>query len=243
MKKDYSGLIFGLAIIAVGIILSGNILDLWNIDVFFDGWWTLFLIVPGLLSILRRGFNWGSGIIVTIGLIFLLDSQDIVNSRIMWRLVFPLMLVAIGISIIVSFFRKDKSTVRVEYASDERENNYNSGERHYKSDTSQNPKYSTVFGGGEVRNNSDNLKSVTVEAILGGFDVDLRGAKITEDMDLNITVVLGGIDVYLPENVEVIIVSGTPVLGGLSFRENKVAQGAPRVRVTYVTILGGADIN
>lgn len=156
----------------------------------------MFLIVPGLKSILRYGFNWGSGSIVIIGLIFILDSQDIISSRLMWKLVFPLMLVAIGISIIVSFFRKYKITIKVEYNSEYKETKYSSGAKHYKCDNSQNPRYSTVLGGGEVRNNSENLKSVTVQAVLGGFDVDLRDAKITEDIDLDITAVLEGVDIY-----------------------------------------------
>lgn len=245
MKKDYSALIFGILIIAIGIILSGNIFNIWHIDIFFDGWWTLFLIVPGIISILRRGFNWGSGIIVTIGLIFLLDSQDIVDSRIMWKLIFPIVLIAIGISIITSFFRRDKYHFEIEYSSDGESyesDTINDDDRSYKTDNSQHPRYSTILGGGEIKNNSDNLKSVTIEAILGGFDLDLRDAKINEDIDLDITVVLGGVDIYLPSNVEVVIVSGTPVLGGLSFRKNIAAPGAPKVRVKYVTVLGGVEI-
>ena len=46
MKKDYSALIWGLLFVAVGIIFGGNELDIWDIDIFFPGWWTLFLIIP-----------------------------------------------------------------------------------------------------------------------------------------------------------------------------------------------------
>ena len=44
-------LIWGLVLVIVGIILGGNALDLFHVDVFFDGWWTLFIIVPSLFGI------------------------------------------------------------------------------------------------------------------------------------------------------------------------------------------------
>ena len=53
MKKDYSALIWGLIFVAVGIIFGGNALNIWYIDIFFPGWWTLFLIIPGLISMVR----------------------------------------------------------------------------------------------------------------------------------------------------------------------------------------------
>lgn len=108
MKKDYSALIWGLLFVAVGIIFGGNALDIWDIDIFFPGWWTLFLIIPGLISMVRYGFNWGSGVLIIVGIILLFDSLDIISGRVMWKLVFPLILVAIGISILATFFRSGK---------------------------------------------------------------------------------------------------------------------------------------
>ena len=106
MKKDYSSLIWGLIFVVLGIIFGGNALNIWDIDIFFPGWWTLFLIIPGLISMVRYGFNWGSGILVIIGLVLLFDELDIIDDGAIWRLIFPLILVAIGISIIASFFRR-----------------------------------------------------------------------------------------------------------------------------------------
>lgn len=242
MKKDYSVIIYGLAFIVVGIILSGNILGLWTINIFFDGWWTLFLIIPGLVSILRYGFDWGYGIMVTIGIVFLLDSQEIIDSSIMWKLIFPLVLVAIGTSIITSFFKKDKKHIEINYNSEDEDDDRRKNKGTYKTDDAQHPQYRFILGGGEVKNNSRNLQSVTVDAILGGIELDLRDAVISQDIELEITVVLGGVDIWLPNNVGVEIVSGTPVLGAITCKPKVVADGAPIVRVKYVTVLGGAEI-
>ena len=112
MKKDYSALIWGIGFIILGIIFAGNTLNLWSIDVFFPGWWTLFLIVPGLVSMIKYGFNWGSGILVIVGIILLFDRLDIISGAIMWKLVVPLVLVIIGISIISSFFKGNSKKKR-----------------------------------------------------------------------------------------------------------------------------------
>jgi len=41
-----TNIIVGLIFLSLGIILFGNNLKLWDINLFFDGWWTLFIIVP-----------------------------------------------------------------------------------------------------------------------------------------------------------------------------------------------------
>lgn len=234
MKRDYSALIWGLVFVAVGIIFGGNALNIWDIDVFFPGWWTLFLIIPGLVSMVRYGFNWGSGILVIVGLILLFDALDIISSDIMWKLVFPLILVVIGISILTSFFRSGtkKNIEDEEYTKS----------KSYKYDSTQYPRYTAILGGGDYKNNTEDLKGVVAEAILGGLEIDLRDAKITEDIVLELTAVLGGIDVYIPDNVRVEIISGVPVLGGFEHKINRDALSGPKVRIKYTAVLGGIEI-
>lgn len=234
MKKDYSALIWGLVFVAVGIIFGGNALNIWDIDVFFPGWWTLFLIIPGLVSMVRYGFNWGSGVLVILGLILLFDALDIISSDIMWKLVFPLILVIIGISILTSFFRSatKKNIEDEEYTKS----------KSYKYDSTQYPRYTAILGGGDYKNNTEDLKGVVAEAILGGLEIDLRDAKITEDIVLELTAVLGGIDIYIPDDVRVEIISGVPVLGGFEHKINRNALSGPKVRIKYTAVLGGIEI-
>lgn len=234
MKRDYSGLIWGLVFVAAGIIFGGNTLNIWSINLFFPGWWTLFLIIPCLVSMIKYGFNWGTGILVIIGLILFFDELEIINNRIIWKLVFPLILVMIGISIIASFFRGvDKKNFDI---------NEHSKSNAYKYDFNQYPKYTAILGGGNYKNNTEDLKGVVVEAILGGLEIDLRDAKITEDIVLDLTAVLGGIDIFIPDNVRVEIVSGVPILGGFEHKINRNAISGPKVKIKYTVILGGIEI-
>ena len=44
--KKISSVIWGIVLIAAGALFALNALNITNIDIFFDGWWTLFIIVP-----------------------------------------------------------------------------------------------------------------------------------------------------------------------------------------------------
>ena len=52
--------IWGLILIAIGLVFGLNALEITNIDIFFDGWWTLFIIVPCFIGLIteREKFNW-----------------------------------------------------------------------------------------------------------------------------------------------------------------------------------------
>lgn len=44
--QNKKNIILGIILIALGIIFGGNALNLFSINVFFKGWWTLFIIIP-----------------------------------------------------------------------------------------------------------------------------------------------------------------------------------------------------
>ena len=44
--KKVTGILWGIVLVTVGVILAVNALGIASIDIFFDGWWTLFIIVP-----------------------------------------------------------------------------------------------------------------------------------------------------------------------------------------------------
>ena len=48
MRKIES-ILWGLVLIVVGVIIGLNTMGITNINIFFDGWWTLFIIVPSFI--------------------------------------------------------------------------------------------------------------------------------------------------------------------------------------------------
>ena len=95
--------LWGILVIAIGVIVGFNALDITNINIFFDGWWTLILIIPAISDIIRHGFKTNSLIMLLLGVGLLLNAQGIFRIAIISKLFLPAVLVLIGLSMI---FRK-----------------------------------------------------------------------------------------------------------------------------------------
>ena len=84
--------IYGLTFLSVGIAISGQLLEIWNIN----GYWGLFLLVPGLIDVLLNGFLL-TNILVTIAGTAWLAIDNSEN-----RLILPAILIILGISFLFS---------------------------------------------------------------------------------------------------------------------------------------------
>ena len=49
--KNFSKILWGLVFVLIGVVIATNSFGLTNIDIFFEGWWTLFIIVPSFISL------------------------------------------------------------------------------------------------------------------------------------------------------------------------------------------------
>ena len=49
--KKFGNILWGLVFIAVGLIIGLNAMGITNINIFFKGWWTLFIIIPSLINL------------------------------------------------------------------------------------------------------------------------------------------------------------------------------------------------
>ena len=75
--KQVRPIIWGIAIIALGVIFGGNALGWFDINIFFDGWWTLFIIVPSVISLITDKERWSSLGFLVAGVILLLAAQNV----------------------------------------------------------------------------------------------------------------------------------------------------------------------
>ena len=80
MKKT-SNILWGLVFIIVGLILGLNAFGITNINIFFSGWWTLFIIVPCFIGLFRETEKTGNIIGLVIGICLLLCCQDVINFK------------------------------------------------------------------------------------------------------------------------------------------------------------------
>ena len=93
-----SNFLWGLVFIIVGVIFGLNALEITDIDIFFDGWWTLFIIVPCFIGLFKDSDKDGNLIGLIIGVCLLFGCLDIISFEYIWKLIVPIILVLIGLS-------------------------------------------------------------------------------------------------------------------------------------------------
>jgi hypothetical protein len=85
----------------------------------------------------------------------------------------------------------------------------------------------------------------TVVNIMGGSDIDLNDAELSERVtQLNVYSLMGGGDVYIPHGVRV-QVSNFALMGGndVELGDEAAPAGAPAVRIRLVSIMGGTTVH
>ncbi|HMH70247.1 MAG TPA: DUF5668 domain-containing protein [Candidatus Saccharimonadales bacterium] len=99
-----------------------------------------------------------------------------------------------------------------------------------------------ILGGNKTSNQSKDYKGGNLTAILGGVELDLRKATIKDEAVLNVTAILGGITLQVPEGWT-ITSKVMPIAGGL---DNKTTtpegKTGPRLIIAGDVVLGGVDI-
>jgi class 3 adenylate cyclase len=85
---------------------------------------------------------------------------------------------------------------------------------------------------------------VVAVAVMGGCQIDFRGAEIDADeVHVVAVAVMGGIDIVVPEGIEVGL-DGLPIMGGKSMQVKDVPRlpGSPRIYVHAYPIMGGVTV-
>ncbi len=223
--KNYKSIIWGSILILVGLVLALNEFGVININIFFKGWWTLFIIIPSFINLFVDKDKTGSLIGVLIGVLLLLSIRNIIDLNILWKLIIPIILVCIGFSLISkNMFDKNVSKKIKELNS----KNNNDG-------------YCSTFSSQKI-NIDEEFMGTNLDAIFGGIELDLRNSNIKKDVVINTTAIFGGIDIFVPDNVKVKIKS-TSIFGGVSDKKNnKSSDKSPVIYVNATCLFGGVDI-
>ena len=98
--KKIGNILWGIVFIIIGVIIGLNALDITHINIFFSGWWTLFIIIPCFIDLFNDKDKTGDIIGIIVGIILLLCAQNILSFAIVWKLAIPTILIVLGISII-----------------------------------------------------------------------------------------------------------------------------------------------
>lgn len=220
-----SNTLWGIILIIIGVIFGLNTLDITDIDVFFDGWWTLFIIVPSFIGLFNESDKTGNIILLIIGVALLLACQDLLQFEIIFKLIVPFILIMIGLSIVFKDAINNKVKKQIKKL------NKNNKEEYY-----------ATFGSQNIDFNKEEFNGCNLNAVFGGIKCDLRNAVIKSDTVIDISSIFGGVTIYVPDDVNIKI-SSTPIFGGVSDeRRKKNAENKITIYINAVSIFGGVEI-
>lgn len=229
--KQLRAIIWGVAILALGVIFGGNALGLFNINVFFNGWWTLFIIVPSFISLITEKEKLSSLAFLAIGVILLLAAQDIFSFEIAWKVILAAIFIVLGIGIIVKSLFRGNNDKEVEKKVDE-----------LKDDKIMDSQMAIFSGTDRVYNNEE-FTGANLMAVFGGVELDLKKAKFTKDTVIKAFCAFGGIDIKVPEDVQVKIKSGFIFGGVTDERNSETSKSKHTIYLDAAGAFGGITIN
>jgi hypothetical protein len=240
MRRNTSRTLFGLVFIAAAALILGNMTGLWFIQD-FRGWWTLFLIVPGIAGMIDHGVDTWNLALVLIGAWLLASSQDWIpwrfSSGIFWVVIFLI----IGLELLLG--GRGRIGRRRNY------NDQNGGAGYVypgtgvQSEDCEVFSHTALFGGLTVENHTQGFRGGDLTAIFGGLTLDLRNAAVQQGAVIDAVAAFGAVRIDAPENCR-IVMNGTPILGGGSCQPHRPYDdaAAPQLFVRYTSVLGGVKV-
>lgn len=225
MKKR-SSILWGIVLVALGAVFVMKALGV-GVDIVFDGWWTLFIIVPCAIGLFTEREKLGNIIGICIGVLLLLAVRDVISFSMLWELLIPVIVILIGLKMILGPIFAGKSDEAYRKAKENGKALKNG---------------SAMFGGSDMNFTNEVFEGAELNAVFGGLNCDLRGAEIKGDCVINACAVFGGIDIIVPDTVNVKIHSNS-IFGGVSDEKKRgFDAGKPTVYVRATALFGGVDI-
>ncbi|MBE6807376.1 MAG: hypothetical protein E7527_05140 [Ruminococcaceae bacterium] len=225
--KQTKNILWGVILVIVGVLFGLSQMDLLPFDLFFKGWWTLFILVPSVVGLITDRDKMGSLVGLLFGVFFLLAARGILAYSLLWKLALPVLIVLLGLYLLVGGWRKKNAAP------------FNAP----PIPASGHPRAVAVFSGEEVRYNGEAFHGLEAIAVFGGVDGYLYNAQITEDCTICATAVFGGVELHLPAAVNV-KVEHNGVFGGVENHvDHPFTEGLPTVYVRATAIFGGVEIH
>ncbi|WP_066715368.1 LiaF transmembrane domain-containing protein [Clostridium sp. Marseille-P299] len=263
MKRNSNGFIWGIILIVLGLFIASRAFGLITFSIFFDGWWTLFIIIPCFIGLFSNEHGKMSYLVgLCIGVLLLMSAQHIITWRMFGPLIFAVILVLAGISIL---FKKDPSEYQNHYTEHQNGHNFNqSGEyKEYKSNhdangdstnasfeytysndennttsenNTQNRNYNTGNNNKSYQNYHTGAGYCACTAVFSGKDIRFDNKEFR---GAALSTIFGGIELDLRNAIinENVVIDAKAILGGIDiFVPNYV-----RVSIDCTPILGGVD--
>lgn len=216
----------GLLVAGIGFIYALNALEITDINLFFDGWWTLFIIVPCVVSLFTTSDKTASLIGIAVGVGLLLSAQGIIEFRMIFKLFIPVIIIILGLRIAFDDVLNKKKHEISEKVKDNNKVLRN---------------FSAVMTSTNADLSGQQFDGAIVSAVFGSVGLNAGSALISEDIVIKVTSVFGNVDITVPEGVNVRMSSNSFFADTRNVKRNEYP-GAPTVYVKCVSVFGGVEV-
>jgi predicted membrane protein len=259
MRHNGPRLFLGLIVIAIGVLFTLDKLGYVNAGEFW-AYWPVILIALGLGRVVqpRETHGRGFGVFLTlIGVWFLLSNLDVISYRI-WDF-WPIVLVFLGIMMVWRAATGPRwesrrgrlnhaGRIRIDHVAEDSSGETGEGPA-AAAPTEHDPQGAATVNGfallGGVKRKcvSQEFRGGELTAIMGGCELDLRGASIGGGPAVIDTFAfMGGIEIKVPPEWSV-VVQGTPVFGAFDDKTVRAGRSADQVLVIKGTVfMGGVEV-
>lgn len=223
--KKVSNILWGIIFILIGVIWGLNSTGMAHINIFFDGWWTLFIIVPSIIGIIEKPKDTSGYIFLIVGVLLLLAARDMISFSIIAKLIVPIIFVMIGIGIIFKDTTNSKVSKKIS-----------------EIDKDGTEIYVASFSENKVKLSGDEFHNAKLDATFGGVIFDMSECDITSDGVITASAIFGGVDIIVPKGVNVKVKS-TGIFGGTTNRiSNSKNEDAKTIYIDSFALFGGVEI-
>jgi hypothetical protein len=211
-------LFIALLIIVTGIVLLFANLDLFNMRAIANDWWPILIIMAGGISLIGNRTNvvWPL-FIMGLGTLILLNTLGVADVEI-GKIVWPAIVIGFGITMLLSSLGPRK---RIQNTGDD---------------------ITVIMAGTTNKNVANDYRGCKATAVMGGIEMDISHAIIKKEAIIDVFVLMGGVELRVPENV-IVKSRATCFLAGIEDKTNPLkTPDAPVLYVDGTIIMGGIEI-
>ncbi len=186
--KGIKNIIWGIVLVAFGVLLVLNITDVLDGDLFFEGWWTMIIIVPCAVNLIASQARTAAFFGLLVGVVLLLGCRGVIDFSVLWLLLLAVVIITVGFKMIYGSIvskKSDKITAHI-----------NSSGAYTRNETS-------VFSNRYIDMGNGLFEGANVTTAFGTVKCDLRNAVFAQESVIKVASTFGKIEILVPPYVRV----------------------------------------
>ena len=225
--------IWGSALVLFGI--AWIVCIILHVNILFEGWWTMFIIIPSICGLLGNRDKTGPAIGLGVGVLLLLAEQNVIDWDMFWKIGLAVLVIALGLGMM---FGNTVSKITSKKREEDNVSPFEILNRDGKNIRVVNASFGeqNLSFGGEIFEGAD------VTASFASVHLDLRGATISEDVEMKVNCKFAGLVIYAPNDL-LVKVTADSTFGGVDDKRRIILSN--QTRTLYISgscVFSGIEI-